>query len=299
MTTRVKQDEAAKPASYYRNNKLLPLDANGDLILGNTKAPPVDEKLAKAVLDILDAGLSNGLGEPAAPGNMCVEAAVSAAMGMDTRDGPICVNPGLRALKININDNDQMFNDEKDRAMALRRIAIAQLGTQNTKFVKVNGKWDTVPTKKQTFNWGKFQELLRNRMDAMTAALIEKQKKSINHSFDKDQQQLYDAVMKATRDDDSYRADELRDEMHRYLRIDDEEFFQETYSNARGFTDFMDSFIPVATEAELYKNENEARDAMIEEIVQVLIIMKTPGSKFLYLTEGKAARKSKSSRKRA
>jgi hypothetical protein len=98
--------------------------------------------IAAKVLETVNAGLSSGLGSNT-PGSMCVEAAVCYAMGEPHSDRPTCVMEGIRDTKIGLNDwngwyslvkgSDGDNNDHKVkklRADALRRIAIAQLGSK-------------------------------------------------------------------------------------------------------------------------------------------------------------------------
>lgn len=89
----------------------------------------VDLNLAKKVNKIVSKGLSFDLGKPK-PGRMCVEAAVCYAIGQQHGDHPICVDHDLSRAKIELNDNFSGTN--KARAHALRRVAIAQLGTRDT-----------------------------------------------------------------------------------------------------------------------------------------------------------------------
>jgi hypothetical protein len=84
------------------------------------------EQFARKVLEVVDAGLVSGLGEPV-PGKMCVEAAVNYAMGRPHGDEPDCVSPALRNLKITLNDS--RWSTNKARTAGLRRLAIAQLGS--------------------------------------------------------------------------------------------------------------------------------------------------------------------------
>jgi hypothetical protein len=76
---------------------------------------------------LLDYGLPTGLGEPE-PGKMCVEAAISYALGLPHSDDPGCVIEPLRRLKIRLNDSNR-WTSNKARAEGLRRLAIAQLGS--------------------------------------------------------------------------------------------------------------------------------------------------------------------------
>ena len=86
----------------------------------------ITKDIAAKVLATVDAGLVSGIGKPV-PGQMCVEAAVCFAMGLPHGDEPSCVSPALRRLKINLNDRQWSSNDA--RAMGLRRLALAQLGS--------------------------------------------------------------------------------------------------------------------------------------------------------------------------
>lgn len=91
----------------------------------------IDINVVKRVIALANQGFVSGLGNDE-PGMMCVEAAVSYAMGADTDDGPTCVAPVLRSYKISLNDQIG-WDDDMSRGKGLKRIAIAQLGT-NKKF---------------------------------------------------------------------------------------------------------------------------------------------------------------------
>jgi hypothetical protein len=88
-----------------------------------------DEAVCKRVLDIVDRGLTRGLGK-SVPGEMCVEAAVCYALGEEHGDKPTCVHQNVRDAKIMLNDTDGWFSNSA-RALGLRRLAIAQLGTRH------------------------------------------------------------------------------------------------------------------------------------------------------------------------
>lgn len=87
----------------------------------------VDLSLAKKVKNVVSKGLTSGVGERK-PGSMCVEAAVCYAIGQEHGDQPICVDEKIIQAKIKLNDNFR--GTKKQRAHALRRVAIAQLGTR-------------------------------------------------------------------------------------------------------------------------------------------------------------------------
>ncbi len=84
--------------------------------------------LIKKLLCTVDAGLVNGLGTPE-PGKMCVEAAVCYALGLPHNDKPACVGVAVRAFKIRLNDCP--WPSDADRAKGMRKLAVAQLGSEN------------------------------------------------------------------------------------------------------------------------------------------------------------------------
>ena len=97
----------------------------------------LNEDLARKVLDVVDAGLVKGLGAPK-PGSMCVEAAVCYAMGLPHSDKPTCVGAAVRRFKIRI--NDARWSSNAARTTGLRKLAIAQLGSDSIdqeKFVRI------------------------------------------------------------------------------------------------------------------------------------------------------------------
>ena len=90
-------------------------------------AAVITRAIAEQVRDVVDAGLSNGIGKPV-PGQMCVEAAVCFALGLPHGDDPGCVSPALRRFKIGL--NDRAWSSPQARAKGLRRLAVAQLGSK-------------------------------------------------------------------------------------------------------------------------------------------------------------------------
>ena len=87
----------------------------------------ITREIAIRVRDIVDAGLVRGKGVQV-PGQMCVEAAVCAALGLPHSDDPPCVDPVLRTLQISLNDWEG-WASTKSRAAGMRRLALAQLGS--------------------------------------------------------------------------------------------------------------------------------------------------------------------------
>lgn len=98
----------------------------------NTEKFKIDESLVRKLLCTVDAGLTHGLGQPI-PGQMCVEAAISYALGEPHGDGPSCVEPCVRNGKIIL--NDACWSSNAARTKGMRAVAIAQLGSMGV----VNG----------------------------------------------------------------------------------------------------------------------------------------------------------------
>jgi len=91
-----------------------------------TKTLRLTKAHAAKVLEVVDAGLCSGLGQPT-PGEMCVEAAVCFALGLPHGDDPKCVGAAVRAFKIGL--NDAQWSSNEARAKGMREVAIAQLGS--------------------------------------------------------------------------------------------------------------------------------------------------------------------------
>jgi hypothetical protein len=88
--------------------------------------PIINEQLCSKVLDIVDKGLTAGLGRPE-PGKMCVEAAVCYALDLPHSDDPPCVGYTVKSFKINL--NDLLWPSNEERSKGMRKLAIAQLGS--------------------------------------------------------------------------------------------------------------------------------------------------------------------------
>ena len=86
----------------------------------------LSEDIARKVLIIVDAGLVSGIGVPE-PGKMCVEAAVCFALDLPHGDRPPCVGIAVRRAKIRL--NDAAWSSNEARTKGLRRVAVAQLGS--------------------------------------------------------------------------------------------------------------------------------------------------------------------------
>lgn len=88
----------------------------------------VTVEVARKVLAVIDAGLMKGIGSPD-PGKMCVESAVCYTLGLPHSDKPTCVGESVRPFIIIINEANWSTN--KARAMGMRKLAIAQLGSDS------------------------------------------------------------------------------------------------------------------------------------------------------------------------
>ena len=86
----------------------------------------INREFASKVLETVNAGLVGGLGE-AKLGSMCVEAAVKFAMGEAHGDDPTCVGTAVRSFMIRLNDAN--WPTDRDRTNTLRKLSIAQLGS--------------------------------------------------------------------------------------------------------------------------------------------------------------------------
>lgn len=93
----------------------------------HVRHPYITRATAQRVLTMIDHGLSHGLGQPI-PGQMCIEAAVSYALNQRHTDRPDCVSGVLRAFKIRMNDSH--WSSAEARAKGLRRLGLAQLGSE-------------------------------------------------------------------------------------------------------------------------------------------------------------------------
>ena len=100
-----------------------------------TKHTKLTKAIARKIVELVDCGLVKGKGVQE-PGKMCVEAAVCCALGLPHSDDPPCVGKSVREFKISLNDSD--WSSDMARAKGLRRLAIAQLGSDalnQTEFV--------------------------------------------------------------------------------------------------------------------------------------------------------------------
>jgi len=123
------------------------------------------EKFIPRFNSIVDRGLSHGVG--ARDGQMCIEAAVCAALDLPHGDDPKCVAAAVRTFKIAL--NDKTWPSPQARANGLRKLGIAQVGSlgvvNDVEFVKRLAEKTTrvlIPRL--------FRELAKNRQDWLDAA---------------------------------------------------------------------------------------------------------------------------------
>lgn len=208
-----------------------------------TKPPKINAAIARKVLEVVDAGLTQGMGD-AAPGQMCVEAAVCYAMGEPHSDQPKCVMPLIRNCKVALNDDEIWgYGDDANmaRAKGLRRLAIAQLGS----------KGKITPDQ-----WNKAMRAYH------MASPVYKRHLKINLGYQTKAMRDLQRIIKKVK------AGESIDDRFTYCPPSDFQFEN----------DFIFNHMNVNTVAQANK--------VCEDIVQILIKLKSPGTKFLYLTEG-------------
>jgi hypothetical protein len=86
----------------------------------------VTKEHAIKIVELLSHGLVRGLGSQK-PGQMCVEAAVCFALDLPHGDNPPCVGFQVRKFKIGL--NDKPWSSNAMRALGMRELAVAQLGS--------------------------------------------------------------------------------------------------------------------------------------------------------------------------
>lgn len=92
----------------------------------STSNMQITEQHVTKILHLLSFGLTKGLGKQE-PGQMCVEAAICAAMGLPHSDDPPCIGSAVRLAKISL--NDCKWSSNMARAEGMKKLAIAQLGS--------------------------------------------------------------------------------------------------------------------------------------------------------------------------
>jgi hypothetical protein len=89
-------------------------------------------KIDKVLIDKIDGyfarGLCSGVGKKT--GQVCIEAALSLALGEGLNDKPTCVQAAVRRFSVALNDKN--WSSPVARATGMRRLALAQLGSSGT-----------------------------------------------------------------------------------------------------------------------------------------------------------------------
>jgi hypothetical protein len=139
------------------------------------------EEQCSKILQVVDHGLIKGLGIPE-PGKMCIEAAVSFALGLPHTDNLNCVGSDVRRFKISLNDSH--WSSDKNRAKGLRKLAIAQLGSNSidqikfSHFVIIETIKQILPIILDNIGLKEIANDCRNVIDFETASII------INNAFE-------------------------------------------------------------------------------------------------------------------
>lgn len=220
------------------------VDAGTRTVVTNLPYKPgtISKASVSNLLAVIDKGLADGMGDPK-PGEMCIEAAVSFALGYMFGDRPECVHPNLARFKIHLNDR-WPWKDNAARARGLRRLGVAQLGTKGQKH----------------FNYARFWKLLSRRWQIRINSY------PLLAVSDVELRQVAGWIKK--RDFALLRGwYESLGELNAFEGITPNDLTQM-------FPNYDDD------------KEQAAMGVFVEDAVQVLKSMKTPGSKFLYLTEG-------------
>ena len=233
----------------------------------------LNETVVKKVLDAVRPGLSNGLGVQES-GEMCVEAAVCFALGLPHSDDPKCVNQALRTFKIVLNDS--FWSSNQARAKGLERLAIAQLGTLDTLDTKAFIDGLVVLAKKWASQAQETAGISNAR--AVYAAADD----AVNYAI-----RTADAAIR-TADYAIRTADAAIRTADAAIRTADAVAYATAYA-----ADYAARAARAAARAAAYVaarvDANAARDKVLaqcaEDVVQLLIKLEAPGTKYLYLTE--------------
>jgi hypothetical protein len=204
----------------------------------------ITPELITKLLATVDAGLRGGTIGNRVPGQMCVEAAVCFALGEPHSDNPSCVHDDLRQLKITLND-DTGWRSNKSRAAGLRRLAVAQLGTKHG--------FDADAFKQYLLRLV-VSDLVLDFVDSELRAIIAQHPDETSFRFFA---QHYNAVLMRN-----------RQKSHEFLAI------YSTVTSIHGIFTWLNR-------SKRFHFKEKRLVWLCEEIVQVLVKMETPGSKWL------------------
>jgi hypothetical protein len=233
----------------------------------------IDETVARKVLEIVDAGLCKGAGEPA-PGKMCIEAAVTFALGEPFSDEPSCVSHALRRLKIRLNDSCWSSNDV--RAKGLRRLGIAQLGSKDAlndnEFVKHVARMTIQTVVPQVLRRAAKRNPKHEQVLLDAALLCETEPTQENAIKAKD-------TAYAAADAAAYAADAAA-----YAAADAAAYAADAAADADAYAAAYAAAAAAAASAAAYAAADKVLAEFAENVVQILVEMKAPGCRWLYLT---------------
>lgn len=247
----------------------------------------IDEPRIIRLLQIVDVGLIGEIGN-GIPGEMCIESAVNYALGGDTaRDDPPCVYEDLRYLKIKFNDMG-VWTSPDTRAAALRRLGVAQLGTNSGKF------------KKDKFNIHVMRSFIQYTLPIAAkialkelATLIPKAdiriiravcKKLVGTPSLKNAERVKACLMKNKyyHYHGNYYMDMLVDHVCNIIRC-----YEDIGKVAHTLEDIICVICDVDRNIDNTIDGEHFAAVFFEKVVKILIKLKAPGADFLYLTKRK------------
>ncbi len=203
-------------------------------------------KHAKEVIRLVNFGLTKGLGEPK-EGKMCIEAVICKVFNLPHGDNPECVGEEVRKAKIAL--NDCRWSSNLVRANGMKKLAIAQLGSN-------------------TLNQEKFKQKLK----------LETAKKILPYLIQKNYED--------TKDD---RLLKYKKKFEKLEVLDDKlwkEFYNYYYNHYYYYYYYYyNHYYYNYNNYDNYYYGDEFLLLMADTILQVLIDMKSPGCKWLYLCE--------------
>ncbi len=244
----------------------------------------ITEQHVKKLLALIEPGLCGGSGD-GTPGNMCVEQAIALAFGERLSYQPNCVQNDIRMISITINDMSDWPSDQI-RSKTMRRLAIAQLGSEGVVDgvewkAKSQPIWDEYEDKRKPI-WDEYEEKRKPIWDE-----YEEKYQPIWNEYEKKRKPIWDEY----------------EEKHKLIWDEYEEKYQPIWDEYKEkhkliWDEYEDKRKLIWDEYEEkrklildeYRNNCLPRlEWLCESLVQLLIALGSPGTKFLYLTEGENA----------
>lgn len=236
----------------------------------------ITQEFVSTIEQLIDMGVCSGLGQPRY-GEMCVEHLIAYVEGTAQSDQPRCVDSIVRSITIVINDSP-IWSDNYTRAAGLKRLAIAQLGTSIEfdtpafvrKFIRIAANYLRTVVLSDTEDPYHDQLLhtLPTTFDTVSDNMVWMALLNLKQLL----QTMYGAANSTQRGrlgNLIYCATNL------YL----------AHPDRNGTIHYGDSIISgaygIVRALEHMPNEESSLASLVEEVVQVLIHMKTPGSAFL------------------